>query len=86
MTVTFTFTGGEQSFPVPSNVCEVALDASGAQGGAGTTGDELDTDALAPEAGGDVGVAQETVGNLGGLGGRRPRRSRSRPRRPSRSS
>ena len=86
MTVTFSFTGGEQSFPVPANVCEVALDASGAQGGAGTTGDELDTDARAPEPG-DAGVAQETVGNLGGLGGRAAGDGRGHARRrPSRSS
>ena len=38
VTETFEFTGAGQSFAVPANVCQVTVDAHGAQGGAGAEG------------------------------------------------
>lgn len=68
---TFTYTGAEQTYPVPSGVCQVAVDAYGAQGGYGGGGG----------GGGYGGRAQATiaatvgqtlsiyVGGIGGAGG-----------------
>ena len=37
-TQTFSFTGGAQSFTVPENVCQITVDAFGAEGGDGGDG------------------------------------------------
>ncbi|HYF45630.1 MAG TPA: glycine-rich protein, partial [Acidimicrobiales bacterium] len=40
MTETFEFTGASEDFVVPADVCEVTIEAFGAQGGPGNAGEE----------------------------------------------
>src|SRR5215471_5843648 len=60
-TQAFSFTGAPQSFVVPANVCQLAVDAFGAQGGAQNSASSADAKSqdVAADAGPQPGLGGE---------------------------
>ncbi|MBL0054780.1 MAG: hypothetical protein IPP31_01055 [Chitinophagaceae bacterium] len=60
VTQTFNYTGGMQTFTVPAGITSVTIDAYGAQGGSGATGNSN----IGPTAGGNGGLGTRATGML----------------------
>ncbi len=67
-TVTFTYTGGPQSFTVPPGVTSLSIDAQGAEGGGGPGAPGLGGDATATIAVASGDAVQVMVGGRGQIG------------------
>ncbi len=65
-TVTFSFTGAEQDFQVPAGVCQVTIDAFGAEGGFVQASAESDAAGTAAASGPTTADARSTSPGLGG--------------------